>query len=184
MKLTCSQMEILISFYIEDELSSCLKNQVEEHLSECEKCSAKYEIVKKMIEEMKASVAANASNRITENELEQTTNSEQYKIFKTNLSAYLDNELTNDENVKIKKFTINNKLARKELEDSYKIRKMMTDSFEKTMSDTKQDFSKTVMSRLEIDDYASGFNPAIKLLVIFTLSVLVIMTIILINTSI
>ena len=35
MNLTCAQMDVLISFYIDDELSSVLKKQVEEHLKNC-----------------------------------------------------------------------------------------------------------------------------------------------------
>ena len=31
MNLTCAQMDVLLSFYIEGELSSALKTQVEEH---------------------------------------------------------------------------------------------------------------------------------------------------------
>ena len=31
MKLTCGQMDILISFYMENELSPCLKQNFEEH---------------------------------------------------------------------------------------------------------------------------------------------------------
>ena len=31
MKITCSQMDVLISFYIEEELSSTLREQVEKH---------------------------------------------------------------------------------------------------------------------------------------------------------
>ena len=41
MKLTCAQMDVLISFYIENELSLALRKQVEEHLKNCANCSAK-----------------------------------------------------------------------------------------------------------------------------------------------
>ena len=44
MKLTCAQMDVLISFYIDGELSSSLKQQVEEHMQKCSTCRAKYDI--------------------------------------------------------------------------------------------------------------------------------------------
>ena len=53
MNITCSQMDVLISFYIDGDLSSNLKKQVEEHMKNCSVCRAKYEIVKSMIEDLK-----------------------------------------------------------------------------------------------------------------------------------
>lgn len=69
----------------------------------------------------------------------------QYRIFQNNLSAYIDNELPSDESIKIKKYTINNKKARKELEDTYNIRRLMSESFNKTKMDARQDFSRNVI---------------------------------------
>lgn len=182
MKLTCSQMDVLISFYIENELSSSLKKQVEEHLFECSTCMAKYEIVKSMINDMKNSYAESAS--FTKTDSSSSANSEQYRVFKTNLSAYIDNELPNNDVIKMKKFTINNKRARKDLEDSYNIRRLMNDSFKKTKAETKKDYSKSVLKQLELEkEVFSGFHPAINLLIIFTLSVLVIATFVLISLN-
>ena len=179
MKLTCSQMEVLISFYLENELSSSLKKQVEEHLFECETCMAKYNMVKSMISDIKNSYAESASFTKTDSS---SSNSEQYKIFKNNLSAYMDNELPNNESIKMKKFTISNKKARKDLEDSYNIRRLMSDSFNKTASDTKKDYSKNILKQLELETAAiSGFHPAINLLIAFTLSVLIVTTVVLIS---
>ena len=181
MKITCSQMDVLISFYVEGELSPSLKSQVEEHMKNCKVCKAKYDIIKSMITDLKNVFDAETA----EDALQATSGkvvSQQYHLFKDNLSAYLDNELTNDENIKIKKFTINNKIARKELEDSYNIRRLMNESFNKSKSDTRQDFSKNVIKQLELEEEAAlGFHPAIKLLIMFTISVLVITSIVLIN---
>lgn len=189
MKLTCAQMDVLISFYIEGDLSKSLKNQVEQHLKECSTCRAKYDIIKSMISDLKNSFdreeeplmqpfqgPSNNDNQIL---------SKQYRVFKNNLSAYIDNELENDENIKIKKFTINNLQARKDLEDSYNIRKLMNESFKKSKAEAKKDFSKAVLKQLELEEEAQmGFHPAIKLLIAFTLSVLVLTTIVLVSLSI
>ena len=59
------------------------------------------------------------------NSQEKNPSAYQYQLFKNNLSAYIDNELNDDENLRIKKLTINNKNARKELEDSFNLRKIM-----------------------------------------------------------
>lgn len=187
MKLTCTQMDVLISFYIDGDLSKALKNQVEEHLKECPGCRAKYDIIKSMLSDLKNSFDMqedSVSNDVYRDSFNSTT-STQFRLFKNNLSAYLDNELSSDESVKIKKFTINNKSARKALEDSYNIKRLMNDSFKKTKSDAKQDFSRSVLKQLELEEEATmGFHPAIKLLIAFTVTVLVLTTLVLISLSV
>ena len=146
MELTCTQMDVLLTFYIEGELSSSLKSQVEEHIKSCATCRAKYDIIKSMFADIKSALEPpkdlKKNNEIT---------SLQFRLFKNNLSAYIDNELTSDENLKIKKFTINNNRARKELEENYSIKKLMKDSFNKTKNESRQDFSRSVLKQLELD---------------------------------
>ena len=173
MEITCTQMDVLISFYIEGDLSKALKEKVEEHLKNCPTCRAKLEIISSLLKDLKESV---------ENEQEEilsTTQNSQYRLFQNNLSAYVDNELPPEENIKIKKFTINNKIARKELENTYSIRKLMNDSFQKTKSESRQDFSKNVMKQLDMSSEASlAFHPLLKVTIAFVMTVLVLSAII------
>lgn len=173
MEITCTQMDVLISFYIEGDLSKVLKEKVEEHLKNCPTCRAKFEIINSLLKDLKESV---------ENEQEEalsTIQNSQYRLFQNNLSAYVDNELPPEENIKIKKFTINNKIARKELENTYSIRKLMNDSFQKTKSESRQDFSKNVMKQLDMSSEASlGFHPLLKVAIAFVLTVLLLSAII------
>lgn len=186
MKLTCAQMDVLISFYIDGDLSKSLKSQVEDHLKECSNCRAKYDIIKSMLSDLKNSYDIQkefAPYHANLNSADFAT-SKQYRLFKNNLSAYIDNELDTEENIKIKKFTINNINARKALEDSYNIKRLMNDSFKKTKSEVKQDFSKSVLKQLELEEEATlGFHPAIKLLIAFTITVLILTTIVLFSLS-
>lgn len=153
MKLSCSQMDVLISFYIEGDLSTNLKNQVDEHLKKCPTCRAKFDIVKSMIDDLKNCFEdLNSEFSDKEYHTKVATTSQQYRVFQDNLSAYIDNELTNEESLKLKKFTINNKEARKELQENYNLRKLMNNSFLKTMSESKPDYSKTVIKQLEDDE--------------------------------
>ena len=177
MEITCAQMDVLLSFYIEGDLSKALKIKVEEHLKKCSACRAKYNIVKNMLEDLKASVD-------TKEEILSANSNSQYRIFQNNLSAYIDNELPAEENIKIKKFTINNKQARKELEDTYNIRRIMSDSFEKTKLDAKQDFSKNVIKQLSPnEEYNLSFHPVLKLAIAFVMTVLVLSTIIIFSLT-
>lgn len=187
MKLTCSQMDVLISFYIEGELSHALKQQVEEHIKSCSTCRAKYDIIKSMLTELKNNLDLDKEH--CKKEVAQTreasTISEQYRLFKNNLSAYIDNELPDEENIKIKKFAINNTKARQELEDSYNIRRLMNESFRKTKAESRHDFSKNVIKQLELEGEAvSGIHPVIKLLIVFVLVTLIITSFVLSTLSV
>ncbi len=173
MEITCAQMDVLISFYIEGDLSKTLKAKVEEHLKKCSVCRAKYDIIKTMLQDLKESLDENEPEVVTS-----ATNS-QYRLFQNNLSAYIDNELPPEENIKIKKFTINNKKARKELENTYNIRKLMNDSFHKTKSEFRQDFSKNVMKQLDLNNEANlNFHPVLKVAIAFVATVLILSAII------
>lgn len=180
MKLTCAQMDVLISFYLEGELSNTLKTQVEEHIKNCATCRAKFDIIKSMLNELKSAFELDDEAQFEKEEYKTKVTSQQYNVFKNNLSAYIDNELNSDENIKIKKFAINNENARQELEDNYNIRKLMNDSFKKTKTEARQDFSRSVLRQLELEEEASfGIHPVIKLLIGFTIAVLILTAVVL-----
>ena len=178
MKLTCAQMDVLISFYIDDELNKSLKLQVEEHLRSCSECRAKYEIIKSMLVDIKNSLRSNEILPCKKQNFENQATSQYFRLFKTNLSAYIDNELTSEENVKMKKFTINNKKARKELEDIYSMRRLMNESYIKTKNDAKVDFTKNIMKQLKVEnEEILGIHPAIKYSIISFLCIIFVTTI-------
>lgn len=182
MKLTCAQMDVLISFYIDGDLSNGLKSQVEEHIKLCPTCRAKFDIIKSMLLEMKNSVETKPDGLPTQ--VQKEVNSQQYRIFRNNLSAYIDNELNENESLKMKKITINNKKARSDLEKTYNIRRLMNESFKKAKTESKRDFSKHVLRQLELEDEDSlGIHPAIKLLIFFTTTVFILTTIVLITLN-
>ncbi len=175
MEITCLQMDVLISFYIDGDLSESLKAKVEEHLKECPVCRAKLNIISSLFTDVKK----NLKEKKDEVYLTKLHSSEQYQFFKKNLSAYIDNELPEEENVKMRKYTIGNKQARKELEDSYHIRKLIKDSFRKAKTESKPDFSKKIMKQINTTDQNElGFNPLLSVAFAFVMSVLLISAII------
>jgi len=177
MEITCAQMDVLLSFYIEGDLSKALKEKVEEHLQQCSACRAKYDIVKSMLTEMRSTIE-------DKEEVFSPSTTSQYRIFQNNLSAYIDNELPAEESIKIKKYTINNKQARKELEETYNIRRLMSESFHKSRIDAKQDFSKNVIKKLDLnEEYNFSFHPVLKLAIAFVMTVLVLSAIILFSLT-
>lgn len=173
MEITCVQMDVLLSFYIEGGLSDSLKTKVEEHLKECSVCRAKLNIISSLFTDVKKKLCPEEDEVYSTN----IHSSHQYRFFKNNLSAYIDNELPEEDNVKIRKYTIGNKKARKELEDTYHIRRIMHDSFRKTKSESKPDFIKKVMKQVD-DRNELGFNPLISVAFAFVMTVILISAIV------
>ena len=91
----------------------------------------------------------------------------QYATFKENLSAYVDNELSDNENIKIKKIAISNPLARKDLEEVYAFKQLLHSSFNKTKSNLKQDYAKKTLEKMYLNTQQEKFNPFYKLVGIF-----------------
>ena len=133
--LTCNQVSALINFYLGGKLNPRLREYFNNHLAKCPKCKEKIEKLQNILEKKK---------KTPQKELKQ--NNYEY-IHK--LSAYVDNELNSDENIKIKKMTISNPKARQELETLYKFQNVIHSAYEKTKNDTKFDYSKNIMTRLQ-----------------------------------
>ena len=180
MEITCVQMDVLISFYLEGELSESLKKEVEEHLKKCSVCRAKFNIINCLFEDMQENLYDKKRDYQKVNE-----NTKHYSVFKNNLSAYIDNELSENDNIKIKKYAISNKKARKELEDTYRIRKLMKSSFDKTKNETKPDFTKNILKQLNIEESNNmlSFNPLIKVAFAFIMTVLALSSIIIFSLT-
>ncbi len=139
-QLSCEQVNALLNFYVEEKLSTKLSGYIEEHLKNCPECMAKYLQMKNML---------NKFIDIQNEEIENPYATKQYEDFKLNLSAYIDNELNDFDNIKIKKIAISNPLARQDLENIYTFKKMILSSYEKTKNDFKNDFSKNVLCHLQ-----------------------------------
>lgn len=166
--LTCMQVSALLSFYIEDKLSNQLKQFVEAHLDVCPPCRAKLEALKTMVKSLKE-----VHEKLEEVKPDRKINDSQYESFKVNLSAYIDNELEDEENIKIKKYVISNPTARNELESMYNLRKVLNNSFEKAKNDVKEDFSKYILKRIDIQEEIYGPDSFAKVVALFIVIVTV-----------
>ena len=94
-ELTCEQVGAIITFYIEGKLSETLQKAVKHHLDICPECSAKFDAIMNML---KRGVQDKISEN-SDNEAQNKIKNKQYAEFKANLSAYIDNELDDRENI-------------------------------------------------------------------------------------
>lgn len=146
MKITCSQFEELFSFYLNGELKDTLKNSFEEHLNTCPHCHMKYKLLRTIITDIRE-----AYNKFItdENKVEtEPVESSEY-VTGTELSAYIDNELSEENSVKIRRNIIAKPKVREKIEKLYKLRKIMSDSFTEHKNKMKTDFSKNIISELD-----------------------------------
>jgi len=162
--LTCTQVSALLSFYIDDKLSSQLKQFVEAHLDSCPLCRAKLDVLKSMVNSLKEVHEKMAV--MTPNQVESASN-KQIDEFRINLSAYVDNELSNEESVKVKKYVISNPSARQELERMYNLKKILHNSFEKSKNEVKGDYSKYILRRIDIQEEIHGSDSFAKVVALF-----------------
>lgn len=176
--LTCTQVSALLSFYIDDKLSSQLKQFVEAHLEICPTCAAKLEALRSMVTSLKE---VHEKLATIKPDHEESSSMSQYNGFKVNLSAYMDNELDDEDNIKMKKYIISNPKARKELESLYNLKKAINNSFEKSKNEVRNDYSKYIMKQVDIEEEIYGpdsFTRVVALFVailaVFTLTAVII----------
>ncbi len=160
--LTCNQVSALINFYIEGKLNPRLREYINLHIQKCPSCRKKIQELTKILNTYKQQKNSNEYQ-------EERLNFE----FINNLSAYVDNELNTSDNIKIKKMTISNPNARKELEMMYKFKKVIHSAYEKTKNDSKFDYSKDIIAQLQdTPDYTTTYFyklAAIFFIIIFTI---------------
>lgn len=162
--LTCTQVSALLSFYLNDRLNDQLKQFVKTHLDLCPTCRAKFEALKDMVTSLKE---VHEKVSAVESEPKDSTLSPQYKEFKTSLSAYIDNELSDEENLKVKKYVISNPNARQDLEHLYKFENVLHNAMEKAKNESKQDFSKFILKRIDIQEEVYGADSFAKVVSLF-----------------
>lgn len=164
-KLNCNQVVTLLTFYIENKLDLNLSRSVQEHLNTCPDCMEKYKKLRRILENFSA-----IKTKITQEEQDiEQYNNQQYQRFKENLSAYIDNELTDNENIKIKKIAISNPLARRDLEEFYAFKKLLSSSFNKTKNELKYDYSKKTLEKMFEKEETNAIKPFYRLVGLFIL---------------
>lgn len=166
--LSCEQVTALLTFYAEEKLSLKLSSYIKEHLDNCPSCREKYIQLLNLLKRF---------NEIQNENIENPYVTKQYKDFKSNLSAYIDNELDDIENIKIKKIAISNPLARQDLENIYTFKRLLHSSFEKTKNDMKVDYSKDIICKLQQNCATSRkLDPFAKLSIIFLIIITIIVS--------
>ena len=143
--LSCEQVIALLTFYIEKKLTNKLMLEVEYHLNSCGKCKTKYAKLLNLYENYEE-IKENIDN--TSYFEQENFAQAKYKNFTENLSAYIDNELDENENIKIKKIAIINPEARLALENMLNFQYQIKSAFDITKSKLKKDYAAEIINSL------------------------------------
>ncbi len=152
-KITCKQVQAILPFYLKGRVNPALTEIIEEHLSTCKHCK---ELYLKAFEECDDLIFIDADIESPAEESQERFATKEYADFKRKLSAYLDSELEDNENIRIKKMTISNPLARKDLEDMYQFKRLLHSSFARTKERCKHDFSKIILKKLDTENISQA----------------------------
>ncbi len=187
MEINCNQFEGLITFYIDDDLSESLKQSFEEHLKHCDTCKMKFKVISSIIDDIKGAYDKILSENGYNNEDFEITEpiysqDSAEHISELDLSAYIDNELPYEHNVKIRRNIIAKPKIRTKLEKMYNLRKILSDSFAEHKNIMKTDFSRNVIKSLnkEITPKEIYLHCAMFILIVvaaLVISVLVILSV-------
>lgn len=141
-KLICTKVISLLSLFIDGKLSKAQQEFVVEHLKSCYTCREKYENLKNLLNNLKASYIdeiVHHENKFVKKE---------FDYYKENLSAYFDNELPFEESVRFKKYIMKLPLAREELQKIYELKKMIHKNLENSQKKMNTDFSKVIVRKI------------------------------------
>lgn len=147
MKITCTQFEGLISFYLNGELSEKLKTDFEAHLKSCPSCHIRYNVLNTIIAELKEAYNKFITEENEDDDTLYTENDETEDDIQE-LSAYIDNELNDEFNIKMRRNIIARPKLRKKLEKLYNLRKIMTSAFADEKNKLRTDYSKSIAKNL------------------------------------
>ena len=185
MDINCNQFENLLSFYVNDDLTESMKTAVEEHMRLCPVCAMRYGVVKSIIEDIKSAYNDVLTNSGFENdcfdiiEPEYEISDEDIKI--SELSAYIDNELGEEESVKIRRDIIAKPKLRKKVEKMYGLKKMISNSYHNQRSRLKSDFSKEIVKSLNSNLRERQIYMHCVMFILFVVCIIAISTIALIH---
>lgn len=163
-KLACNQVTSLLSYYIDGKVSSQISYFIENHLKHCKTCRERYEMLQRVVSDFQS-----VKKKIDSIKPPECMPISAYSTsFKEKMSAYLDNELTDEESLRFKRYAIANPPVRKELEGMFKVKNAMNICFEKTKNNLKEDFSRNVINEVKMEELIYEHEPLLlKILAVF-----------------
>lgn len=153
----CKKVVALLSLYIEDKLSLEEKIFIENHFEACSDCYKKYLEMKEIMVNLHFEYKKLLSE-FEKIENNKTFNIREYETFYTNISPYIDDELSYDDCVKFRKYLLKSKSARGELASAYSLKNNIKKSFSSFKENTNINFSKKIIKKLQNENRDSFEN--------------------------
>ncbi len=160
MSISCEQFETLMNFYLDNKLDEKLQQEFEKHLLKCKSCRDKYNTFKNIVTDLRETYKK-IKNYSYAND------SKSNSSINTTISAYLDNELDINENVKVRKMFISKPDIREKIKKISQLKLLLNSSFNKTQP--KQDYSKELLKKI----YSTAYREKNTSLILRTLTFII-----------
>jgi len=145
---TCKKVTAMISLYIDDRLNVEHKLFIEDHFKICPTCYQKYKEIKNIIENLKLS-SEKMLKQVEGIETANLFNIREYERFNNNISAYVDNEMNDDDSIEFRKYLLKSKSARVDLKNAYDLKTKVKSSVTDCIENVDINFSRKIVRMLK-----------------------------------
>ena len=146
-KIICKQVSSMLSLYIDNKISFNERIQIKEHLTNCPDCRKKYMYLKSLIQNLQESYKQ-VMELSARKQKQKNFSIREHQKFMSQISPYVDNELTGDENFEFRKYLMKSKTAQKELKNTYIVQKHLKYAYNNICKKTPQEISCNVIKQL------------------------------------
>ncbi len=167
---TCKKVSSLLSLYLDNRLSDEAKKYVSNHLMICQECNKKFQDLKNLVKNIRISYAKFKKDLSIDHT--QFFSIRDYENFYSNISAYMDNELTEDDKVKFEDYLKKSKAAASDLESFFSIQKLLKQAFleKQRMSNNKE--YKNIIKLLNFQDEYKRTNNFKNIVAVFLILII------------
>ncbi len=162
----CKKVTSLLALYIEKKLDIENTLFIENHFKVCDTCYKKYLEMKEVMNNLHLDYVK-LLDEFERMESDKIFNIREYESFYTNISPYIDDELSYNESIKFRRYLLKSKPARLELAGAYSLKNNIRHSIEMFKENSNINFSKKIIKKLKnesIDSFDKIYHRAAILL--------------------
>ena len=150
-KIICKQVSSMLSLYIDNKISFNERVLIQEHLKICPACRKKYFYLKSLIKNLQESYKQ-IIELSARRQKQKNFSIREHQKFMSQISPYVDNELSTDENFEFRKYLMKSKNAQKELKKTYIIQKHIKFAYNNTLKNAPGQITQNVLAQIDMSN--------------------------------
>lgn len=141
--LICKKVNSMLSLYLDEALAPEQMEFMDRHLEECEECKTRFENLKSVMTSLR-----NSYQKVRETS-QPFFNIKEYEYFHDNASAFIDNELDEEQRAYFMSCLQKSTLAQKKLDELLKTQMLLKKTFNEVAAECPIDYSKKIVHDLK-----------------------------------